>query len=1068
MIRSNFAASASPREARRLFWLLLAGLLLPLRAQAGAPAVAELPWPPPASRTPIAPGEVQAWTVDMAAGDFLNVVVEQDGIDLVVELFDGKTLVLDADSPDGWSWEEELAWVAGRAGSYRLVVRPWDGRAAPGGYAVRIDGPRPARPGDSLRVEAVGEMRKAMAELDKHGRETARFEHLERALRLWRELGERRREAEVLHQIGGTAGALGRTEEASGYFHRALDLWDQLGFSAQRVQTLIQAAGIDQVLLHDEDARRHMEEGVRIAQRLGDPVLLQATLFQAGLFFEREPQLAVEYLKKLLGLAVETRHPRNELLAVYQLGYSYDDLGETQEALRYYERALDLSSQQKELGIQANTLNGLGLLYSSLGQTEKAIGLFQQSLEIGRLRKDPQKETAALNNLALIYERIDPARARDLYQQTLALGRESLNRQAQAAALSNLALLEARTGDPAAALKLGDEALALGVKRFEIPTLQARGMAWRKLGDLESSRRDLQRGLELSRQRQDRVRESLVLLDLARTLRRQDDLHGALSCLKSGIEIVESLRTKVQEEEMRATFLASRQDIYALAVETLMALEKAEPGQGYDAEALQFSERARARSLLDILAAARADILQGADPALLERQRKLGADIEALEKRRLALLEAGADLREADERLGALLEQYRKVESGLRVSSPRYAALTQPEPLSVSRIQSDVLDGRALLLEYALGEERSFLWAVAPDRIRSFELPPRAAIEDAARRYYEALSVHPETSAGKAAQAGLKAVADELSRMLLRPVEGMLSGQPLLVVSDGALQYIPLGSLPAPSSLEQDERVPLIAGHEVVSLPSASALAVLRREHAEQPAPSKILAVLADPVFQRSDRRAAAPPRAKRGARGTGVTDPHKLQRLHWSRVEARAIAELVPAGERFMALGYEATRATATSGKLAHYRMVHFATHGLIDSRHPELSSLVLSLVDEKGQPQNGFLRLHDIYNLELNADLVVLSACQTALGQEIRGEGLLGLTRGFMYAGAARVLASLWSVDDRATSELMKRFYRHMISDRMSPAEALRRAQVEMSRSANWKSPAYWAAFSLQGEWR
>jgi CHAT domain-containing protein len=153
----------------------------------------------------------------------------------------------------------------------------------------------------------------------------------------------------------------------------------------------------------------------------------------------------------------------------------------------------------------------------------------------------------------------------------------------------------------------------------------------------------------------------------------------------------------------------------------------------------------------------------------------------------------------------------------------------------------------------------------------------------------------------------------------------------------------------------------------------------------------------------------------------------------------------------------------------LSQYRFVHFATHGLLNSAHPELSGIVLSLVDEKGQPQNGFLRLNEIYNLSLPADLVVLSACQTALGKEIKGEGLVGLTRGFMYAGAARVVASLWNVQDDATAELMKRFYAKMLGrEKLRPAAALRAAQIEMWKTKLWQPPYYWAGFVLQGEWR
>jgi CHAT domain-containing protein len=192
------------------------------------------------------------------------------------------------------------------------------------------------------------------------------------------------------------------------------------------------------------------------------------------------------------------------------------------------------------------------------------------------------------------------------------------------------------------------------------------------------------------------------------------------------------------------------------------------------------------------------------------------------------------------------------------------------------------------------------------------------------------------------------------------------------------------------------------------------------------------------------------------------------LQRLPFSRDEAEAIAAVAPADSVFKALDFQANRATALSEKLADYRIVHFATHGLLDSAHPELSGLALSLVDENGQAQDGYLRLNEIYNLKLNADLVVLSACQTGLGKEVKGEGLIGLTRGFMYAGAPRIVASLWQVNDAATAELMKRFYRGMLKEKLRPAAALRQAQLELMKKPAWRAPYYWGAFVLQGEWK
>jgi CHAT domain-containing protein len=288
-----------------------------------------------------------------------------------------------------------------------------------------------------------------------------------------------------------------------------------------------------------------------------------------------------------------------------------------------------------------------------------------------------------------------------------------------------------------------------------------------------------------------------------------------------------------------------------------------------------------------------------------------------------------------------------------------------------------------------------------------------------------------------------------------------------------------------------------VVDHEIVNLPSASVLAVLREQQQGRIPPAKSVAVFADPVFTLEDPRVGGVrqlPHSRggsavedggaeasatvsvtgadalvRSAGDLGLADQHGLHlpRLPYSRVEAERILAAVPARQSWRALGFQASRSAAVSNELSDYRIVHFATHGLLDSRHPEFSGLVLSLVDTHGRAENGFLGLEDIYNLKLRADLVVLSACETGLGKEVAGEGLVGLSRGFMYAGASRVVASLWQVSDEATALLMERFYRGM-RDGMRPAAALKMAQVEMSKQPRWRDPYYWAAFQIQGEWK
>jgi CHAT domain-containing protein len=577
------------------------------------------------------------------------------------------------------------------------------------------------------------------------------------------------------------------------------------------------------------------------------------------------------------------------------------------------------------------------------------------------------------------------------------------------------------------------------------------------------------------------------------------------------LKIIDALRTNIASQELRASFIASERRNYELYTDLMMRLHKERPSEGYDAAALQANEHARARSLVELLTEARVDIRQGIDPALLERERSLQRLLNAKAERQIRLLsskhteeQAAAAVKEID----ALTTQYQEVQAQIRATSPRYTALTQPQPLTLPEIQRQALDDDTLLLEYALGEERSYLWLVSPHSITSFELPARAVVEDATRRVYDLLTARvrqmpDETAAQRRARIARSdkdypAAAAALSRETLGPVAAQLGKKRLVIVSDGALQYIPFAILPKPagSTATGGKKAvigsPLMLEHEIVSLPSASTLAVMRRELAgRHPAP-KIAAVLADPVFESNDPRVKTAAGAQQKPAGdqdnrqdtalkttfipraldeTGVVNPGQpIPRLPYSQREAAIIQSLAPERLRKLALGFEASYATATSSELSEYRIVHFATHGLLNSKQPELSGILLSLVDERGQPQeNGLLRLGEIYNLKLPAELVVLSACQTALGKDVKGEGLVGLTRGFMYAGAARVMASLWAVEDRATGELMKRFYEGMLGERkLRPADALRQAQIAMWRKAEWRSPYYWGAFTIQGEWK
>jgi CHAT domain-containing protein len=435
----------------------------------------------------------------------------------------------------------------------------------------------------------------------------------------------------------------------------------------------------------------------------------------------------------------------------------------------------------------------------------------------------------------------------------------------------------------------------------------------------------------------------------------------------------------------------------------------------------------------------RSGIRAGIEPALLARERSVRARLTDKEQSRIHLLTSKskpAAIASIDRDIRALLGELNDVESDVRHSSPRYATLVAPEPLSLRDVQQKVLDDGTALLEISLGATRSYLWTVTREGLTVKTLPGRAEIETLVR------SAHTMVTAQ---DKGFPAAAKRLRNLLFTPVAAVVKNRRVVIVPDGALHYVPFAAV--------------IPEREIVVLPSASVLSMMRRT-SNAKRPTGVVAVVADPVFRADD------PRVEVAAVTRSATSDSALPRLRFSRREAETVSGMVPAGKKIVALDFDASRSVLR--RVGDYRIVHFATHALVDDVHPQLSSLVLSTVDAKGREANGHVPLYEIYNLDLGSELVVLSACQTAIGKEMRGEGIVSLTHGFMYAGAPRVLSTLWRIDDRATAELMKHFYAGMLRDGLAPAAALHRAQRMLAKDERWSAPYYWAGFVLQGEWR
>lgn len=767
-----------------------------------------------------------------------------------------------------------------------------------------------------------------------------------------------------------------------------------------------------------------------------------------------------------------------EALALYGVGFSCFSFGDNQTAIDYLNRALAMFIQLKSTSGEAMVKTALGWPYLYLSDLESAFESFSQAHEIHRAEKNIRGEGISLYGLGWVHAlRGDDQKALQMFSDSLICRRKVMDRRGEAVTLTGIAKVQSRLGRHSEALNNLTLALSLlpeSQRDAKADILSNLGWVHKALNENQKAMSFFNAALAIRREIGDLTGEATTRYGLSIVYRNTGRFSEAEREIEEALKIVESLRAKGSNQQLRISYFASVQDYYEFYITLLIELDQLHPSVGYAAKALHACERARARGLLDLLAETKIDLRQGVDASLLERERTASQKLNALavQRRQLANDNNGAAEATAKE-IYRLRNELETTRAEIRRLNPRYAALTQIQPLTAAEIQEQLLDKDTLLLQYVFAGKRSFLLAATSDEITSYELPAHTAIENLARQFYEALTLRnhldlhqsPEGWRAEISRADSRAdgQARDLSRMLLSPIKNKLTKQRLIVLTSGALQFIPFAALPLPSQSESEASSrSLIDDHEVVVLPSVTALSAIRQEVKTRTPPAKTVIVLGDPVFDNSDSRVR---QNLANARLSTAIFP----RLISSRWEGEKILSLVSPGEGKLVVDFAANRPFASGGEIGNYRFVHFATHALIDFEHPALSGIVLSMVDQNGKPQNGFLGMEDIFKLRMPVDLVVLSGCRTALGKDYAGEGLIGLTRAFMYAGASRVAVSLWQVEDRSTSELMVRFYRYMLGpERLSPPAALRAAQLDLRRDPRWRSPYFWAPFIIQGEWR
>lgn len=943
---------------------------------------------------------------------------------------------------------------------------------------------------------------------------TASVQQFETAAARYRDVGDLRREAVVLGSLGVAWWLAGDFDAAGAAYERALDARRRLGDLVLIGRTLNALGSVAMRKADYPAALRWYEQARDVRDRAGDRAGLGVTLSYIGNVHYLQADLEgarASYLRALEVLGDDARpadlHPArlglanvhwtlgeyHEAQALYekeiallegqgdarQLAITKRNLANCLWPLGDYAKALDVLNEVRDAQIEADdtfelaaTYNTIGSVYQRLGDRPKSLEAYLSASRAAETSGNSAQDIQSGLNQALIYlELAYLDRALETYENV----REKIeasDRSSLSWVLSGIALVKREQGKVEEALGLYRQALFAESEHGVSTAMPLRfldlGLQLSLTGDLTEGRRQLREALERASYWNLVDVQWKAHLGLGDSYERAGVLDGARVHNQKAIEILEGMRGQALSEEKKASLLGSSAFVYEAQLQVLAKLHERDPKSNYNGEAFSTAERGKARALLDQLAEAHVDLGAGLTEELGKERDEVERSLTSVQYllRKLASENAAADtLAVLKKRRTALEERRTALLDRIRIANPRYATLDAGKPIALAELRRDLLrDNKSVLLEYALGDSASYLWLVTAKSLVLYRLPSRAAIEAEVEKLRTALR-----SPAPATDANLVASAASLYRMLLEPARKVFTGKrEIYIVPDGALQSLPfevlLESEPQGVANTSDRAAFLsnlpyaFRSANVRYGPSATVLAVLARQKASShDTPELDLLAVGNPVFEPHQTEDAAPPE------GDGSGTRAGLAPLPFTGLEVEAIGSMFDPARRTLLLQKEAREKRLLEIGLSRYRWLHFATHGLVDERRPERSSLALSFPEDASE--DGFLQASEIYGLDLDAELVVLSACETGLGKTVRGEGVLGLPRAFLFAGAHSVVVSMWSVSDRSTSEYMQEFYRQMVRLDKTPAEAMMRARERLRRSSEFAHPFYWAPFVLIG---
>ncbi len=1074
----------------------------------------------------MAGGQSSSYELTLAEKSSVYLVVNQKGVDVVVRLFDptGKK-VFEIDSLNGKQGPEPIFWMSDNsAGKYRLEVSCEDKNAVLGDYEVQIKELRESFEEDKKlllsqetfivaeRAWIAGENGENISSIN------LAIDKYHQVLNFCQELSLSKKykdnkvsdefdllkQAYILNRLGQNSFIIEKYKDSIDFCEKSLAIYEketsENEYILQKADCLANIGEAWRYLDDREKAANFYLKSIPLYKKIGNKTGELIVYNNLGVLYQSiQEKEALKYYVAALEIIDLVGNRELKAVIYANIGQIYETLDDHQKALDCYIESLNIRKETNNIESIAIVLSNLGILYDNLGDYKRALEVYDEAIKNFSSINKLVGKAKALVNKGIICEKIfkknrdnnQLVQATKYYNEALEIFESKNVLQGKGSTLARIASIELLNKNYDKAISLLNNSLEI---RRNIKDLYGEAHTNLLIGNVFTEKKDYKKAsdyylesLRLCREVDDRRGETTNLYYLADSEVALGNPEKAKELIENAINIVENSRLNVQIEKLRNTYLASSQSFYGLYVDVLMQLYKEKKGN-YDVLAFEANEKSRARSLLETLAKSNSNIYNAIDPQLLSLERSQQAILDDKLNKLIVFKKENrseSDVLALENEIKNIRTELEQTESKIK-NTLTVDVASKTQPLTLKSIQEEVLDSESVLLQYCLGKEKSYLWLVSKESLQVYELPNKETIEKLAEKVYRNITFRSQKAEFKfdteqeKKEKILKADQKyqdsllQLSQLVIKPaVKALDRKKRLIVVADGALRHIPFTVLPL-----LDEKVSsklLVNQFDIVNLSSTSSLSILRKNNINNETENqKLIAIAADPIFDLNDERlqkssSINTKKSEIAIRGVEQIDRSSLTvtRLPYTESEAQAIANLAPTGSCRKLVGLDASLTNVLS-IMGDYKILHFATHGISNKISPELSGILLSLVDENGKPANGLLSNSKVASLKVNADLVVLSSCESGLGEEFEGEGTIGIARSFIYAGAKRVITTLWPVDDEATSEFMKNFYRAMFKENASPSAALRQAQLKMRENPKWSSPFFWSAFTIEGEYK